>query len=127
MALQFLPRLIRNSDLASGDIIDVSLSTEGMTWNSTAVSLASNATFVDYLDEAAAGTADADTGTETDEVLVRWFQFNGNTYMVTDRDDAPTGSDASGFGAADSVLEIEGLFDLSTASLNATTGQFTIA
>ena len=112
----------------SWDIIDVGLSSEGMTWNSTAVSLSSNATFVNYLDSAAAGTADIDTSTSAaDEVLVRWFQFGGNTYLVTDREEHATNGDATGFGAADTVIEIEGLVDLSTATLNATAGQFIIA
>ncbi|MDP4782996.1 MAG: hemolysin-type calcium-binding region [Gammaproteobacteria bacterium] len=120
------------SDLSSGDMIDVALGvssgtlTEGATFTAAKVSLSANATFTDYLNAAAAGTADAEAqSVAPDEVLVRWFQFNGDTFVVTDREESG-GSDAAGFGASDTLIGITGLIDLSEAVFNATTGVLTI-
>ena len=117
------------TDFSTGDTIDVALGvsngslTEGMTFTSTAVVLSENATFAEYLDVAAAGTADAESAAvAADEVLVRWFQFNGDTFIVTDREES--GGEATGFGASDTVIAIDGLVDISELALNATTGQF---
>jgi S-layer protein len=119
------------TDLSSGDTIDINLGvssgafTEAATFTSTKVTLSSNATFVEYLNAAAAGTADAESAAvAADEVLVRWFQFNGDTFVVTDREES--GGDATGFGADDTVIAITGLIDLSAAAFNSTTGTLTI-
>ena len=75
-------------------------STAAETFNSTAISLGSNATFQDYLDEGA-----KTTGTEGE---ISWFQFNGNTYLVQDNNAATTF-----VAGSDIVVEITGLVDLS--------------
>lgn len=120
------------TDLSAGDVIDVALGvangalTEGATFTAAKVTLAANATFAQYLDAAAAGTADAEANAvAVDEVLVRWFQFGGDTFVVTDREE--NGGEDAGFGAADMVIGITGLVDLSTATFNTTTGLLTIA
>jgi hypothetical protein len=51
-----------------------------------------------------------------------YFQFGGNTYLVTDSDTQT----ADTFQSTDSVLEITGLVDLSAASFNTLTGELTI-
>jgi S-layer protein len=125
------------ADASAGDIVDLDLTNEGFTWNSTAIVFSGTASFNDYVLEAVSGTADADAGATTaDEVLVRWFQFSGNTYVVTDRDDGDRssvgglvgtgGADATGFGSQDSILELQGLFDLTAATLDVTAGQLTL-
>ena len=94
------------TDLAlgtGGDTIsgfDTGASTAAETFNTTAVTLGSNATFVDYLNEAA-----KTTGTEGE---LSWFQFGGNTYIVQDNSTSTT------FQAGDDiVVEIIGEVDLS--------------
>ena len=74
------------------------------TFNTTAISLGANATFVDYLN---AGTATNGTQGE-----ISWFQFNGNTYIVQDNNAALSYTVGS-----DMVIEIAGLQDLSTMTV----------
>ena len=129
------------TDLVSGEIIDIDLEKnssgvrlEASTFYSTAVSLSANATFAQYLDQAASNTADREASSvQADEVNVAWFQFNNDTFIVIDREEATvsgttrTDSDASGFGARDTLIALDGLYDLSTATFNGTTGQLIIA
>lgn len=61
-----------------------------------------------------------------------WFQHSGNTYIVIDGNDAVNGNPAAGAvdtytAGEDTVIEITGLVDLSTASYNQTTGTLEIA
>jgi S-layer protein len=115
------------TDASSGDIIDFGIGSGDLLWNSAAVTLSSQSTFAQYLD-AAAGIESV-----ADDINVRWFQFGGNTYLVRDIDDDNSGSstDSAGFDPTaadgDAVLELQGLFDLSTASVNDTAGQITLA
>ena len=67
---------------------------------------------------------------QTGEGEATWFQNGGNTYIVIDNDDASNiAADAvdSYVAGKDTVIEITGLKDLSTASFNATTGTLEIA
>lgn len=69
------------------------------------VTLGGAATLDEYLNVAATGG----NGTNT---LVKWFQFESNTYIVVDN----TATDA--FTATDAVVQLTGAIDLSTASLD---------
>lgn len=75
------------------------------TFASTKITLASTATFLEYLNEAAKGDA-------TTNAKLSWFQFGGNTYVVEDLTN--TGS----FAATDIVVGLTGLVDLSNAALS---------
>ncbi len=107
------------TDLSSGDVVDTGAAA---TFSSAKITLSSNSTFTQYLDAAVAANDATSAG------FVEWFQFGGNTYLVRDNDDgASTPGDTTGYTAAeDSVIEITGLVDLSTATFNATTGDLTI-
>lgn len=84
---------------------DDSIETIGATnFNATKITLAGNAVFSDFVEAAAArGTGE-----------LSWFQFNGNTYLVEDTD----GVAANFVNGADAVVEIVGLVDFSTATLD---------
>ena len=69
------------------------------------MTLADTAAFADYLNAAASG----DGGTNT---IVKWFQYAGNTYIVFDNDAANTFQNGV---AADQVIKLTGVIDLSTA------------
>jgi len=95
------------SDATAGDriqLFDVAGGTE--VWNSTAVALASTASFSDYLNAASAGDGSANA-------QISWFAFGGNTYIV---EDASAG--ASFVAGTDAVVALTGVVDLSAASLN---------
>jgi S-layer protein len=97
------------TDLAVGDKIDVAdidAGTISTTTLGAAGSLGSAATFQNYLDNAAAGNG----GTNA---LAKWFQFDGNTYLVIDNTAGAT------FAATDSVIQINGLVDLTTSAFAA--------
>ena len=86
-------------DFSEGDSIDMGATT----FNSTAVELAVNATFEQYLDATAANNVGG------------WFQFGGDTFVV----------DGVGGGATyddniNAVVAIDGLVDFSTVALNGT-------
>ncbi|HJV43182.1 hypothetical protein [Caulobacter sp.] len=63
-----------------------------------------------------ASTADGSTNG-----AIKWFQYNGNTYIVEDVSLAAT------FAATDHVVKLTGLIDLSTASYSAATNTLTLA
>ena len=69
------------------------------------ITLGGASSFANYLDAAAAGSAG---GTDS---VIKWFQFNGNTYIVVDNSNAVTFQDGG-----DQVVELVGLVDLSTAT-----------
>lgn len=69
------------------------------------ITLGGAASFANYLDAAAAGTAGA-----TDSTFA-WFQFNGNTYLVLDNSNAATFQDGG-----DQVVELVGLVSLATST-----------
>jgi len=78
----------------------------GGTFNSTALSLGSNAVFQDYLNLAAAASDGAENA------VTSYFAFGGNTYVVADNDDG-----TSFTNGVDAVVELTGVVDLSTATL----------
>jgi hypothetical protein len=107
------------TDLSAGDVI----STTGAVADnfvSTMVTGTAMSTFANMLD--AAIVAAADLGDATLDDAMAYFQFGGNTYLVTDSDTQT----ADTFQSTDSVLEITGLVDLSAASFNTLTGELTI-
>lgn len=91
------------TDLTKGDKIDVGSidSAGGVTAGALGDkgSLGSAATFQNYLDNAAAGDGSATS-------LAKWFQFDGNTYLVIDN------TAGAAFAATDAVIQINGLVDL---------------
>ena len=93
----------------AGDTIDFS-AVAGKPFNpgtlSNAITLGGAATFVNYLNAAAAQN---DAGSTN--AYMKWFQFSGNTYIVVDNDDAVTFQDG-----IDSVIELVGLIDLSNST-----------
>jgi S-layer protein len=109
------------TDLTAGDKID----TTAKTFKSDAITLASTASFQDFAN-AAVLAVNANAGD-----AAAWFQFAGNTFLVSDKD-ATAGNASAGDGAtfennADLIIAITGLVNLSTAVFNASTGDFTIA
>jgi S-layer protein len=86
---------------------DAGQSSGTSTFTSAAVSLADTAVFQDYLDAAVAGDGSTNS-------IVRWFQYNGNTYIVEDNSVASTFQNAG-----DTVVKLTGLVDLSTATFAA--------
>jgi len=103
-ASKFTPDRI--TDLSATDVL--AFTNQGTeTFNTTGITLSSLASFNDYLNAAAAGDGSTNG-------VIRWFQFNGNTYLVIDVSAATTFVDGT-----DVVVEITGLVDLSTSSLDA--------
>ena len=94
------------SDATAGDRIQL-FGTGTEVWNSTAIALASTASFSDYLNAASAST----TGGANSELS--WFAFGGNTYIVVD-----DSNNATFTAGTDGVVALTGVVDLSAASLN---------
>jgi hypothetical protein len=110
-------------DLSSGDVIVLAVNPAilgaGTTFASDAITLAGTATFNDYADAAANSVAGTVDGASS------WFQFDGNTYIVSNVDalvDSVTGVPETGVegfeDGVDAEIAIAGLIDLSTASYN---------
>ncbi|MCC2958629.1 DUF4214 domain-containing protein [Massilia sp. IC2-477] len=95
------------TDLAKGEKIKF-VSNANADFISSKVSLIAEATFDNYVTEAAKA-ADAATGSHG----IAWFQFNGNTFIVQDVD---------GNGAfnnnVDIIVKLTGIVDLSASSFN---------
>lgn len=89
------------TDLAAGDTITL-VNASGNTFTTTAVTLADGASLNDYLD-AACNTADN----------ARWFQFDGNTYVV-----GSTAADTTYTNGTDTMVKILGLIDLSASTIS---------
>lgn len=105
----------------AGDIIDASAFVQNGALNTSFVtadkiSLADTAAFADYLNAAAAG--DGSTNSHA-----TWFNYAGNTYIVVDN--SADGTFISG-AAADQVVKLTGVLDLSTVTITAG-GVFTYA
>lgn len=95
------------TDFQSGDTIQI---TGAVTFNSVKVTQADTAVFQDYVNAAINALAANGAG---------WFQYAGNTYVVAD-----TGANTTSFtDGQDTIVKLTGLVDLSTASINTTTGQ----
>jgi S-layer protein len=81
--------------ISGGSIVDAALGAK--------VTLGGAATFDQYLDAAAAGNGA--------NGLVTWFQFENNTYLVSDND-----ANAPFLAGTDAVVELSGVVDLSTSA-----------
>ncbi|TXI95196.1 MAG: calcium-binding protein [Burkholderiaceae bacterium] len=96
--------------MGAGDTIDFSATANDGGGLAAAVlgakmpSLGGSASFANYLDAAAAGNGSTDSA-------IKWFQYNGNTYIVVDNSAAATFQDGG-----DQVVELVGLVDLSTST-----------
>jgi hypothetical protein len=75
------------------------------TWTSSRMALAAGSSFDAYLDAAAAGAPKY--------AAFKWFQFDGDTYVVVDNSAAATFQDGE-----DAVVKLVGLVDLHTAAFN---------
>ena len=92
------------TDATSTDII--AFADKGTeTFTAAKVTLGGTAVFQDYLNAAAAGDGSTNG-------IISWFQFNGNTYVTQD-----ISNGATFVNAADFVVELTGLIDLSKATL----------
>lgn len=100
----------RITDFQQGDnlrFFGITDSSNQSTFGSSRISLDDGATLDQFLDEAANGTVAAA------HAILRWFQFENNTYLVNDR------STEEEFQAGvDQVIVLSGLVDLSSATLN---------
>lgn len=106
------------TDLTAGDVIDLDVANAGtVVFTKSAVVLAPTAVFQDY-----ANTAINALGADADNAA--WFQFGGNTYIVQSGN-ATAGNDF--VNGSDSIIQIVGLVDLSTASYNQSIGTLEIA
>lgn len=90
------------TDLAAGDKIDFAATSSGA-FNATKVTLGAGVTNLDLALAAAVG------GVNT----TQWFQYGGNTYVISNDADAA-------FDAGDTVVKITGLVDLSASTMAAT-------
>jgi S-layer protein len=107
-------------DPEAGDVIDLSnVTSTGQSFVSSEVTLAETAVFQDYANEAVNQLA-------ADDENFAWFQFDGNTYIVGN-DDQTDATDANFENGVDSIIQIMGTVDLSTASYNQTYGTLEIA
>ncbi len=82
-----------------------------LTFNAAPVSLAGTAIFQNYLDEAADGNSGGSNS------AISWFQFNGDTYVVSDNS-----NEEEFVNGTDSVVKLTGLIDLSTATADTFSG-----
>ena len=76
---------------------------------SNKLTLGAGASLADYANAVITGAGDGSTNGH-----LGWFQFGGNTYLVESRSAAHT----SFTDGSDAIVELQGLFDLSTATLN---------
>ena len=103
------------ADIADGDTIDLVGAATGTIANVTATNwdaaditgtLGASATLANYLDAA----ADQDGSGNS---VLEWFQFGGNTYIVSSNDDGSTGFTAG----TDLAIQITGTHDISDSSV----------
>jgi S-layer protein len=107
------------TDLEAGDVIKFDSATAGdVEFSSAALTLASTAVFQDY-----ANAAVNQFGIDVDDAA--WFQFGGNTFVVQSGGNHGTTADFQ--AGQDSIIQITGVVDLSTASYNQTDGTLEIA
>ena len=107
------------TDLATGDTIDLDGTNLGaVAFTKSAILLAPTAVFQDY-----ANTAVNALLADTNDAA--WFQFGGNTYIVQSGVAHNVVPDFK--NGVDSIIQIVGLVDLSTASYNQTQGTLEIA
>lgn len=97
------------TDFAGTDVIQLSGISFGAIADTTLagkITLANTAVFQDFLDAATAGTTAAAAG------LVRWFTFNGDTYLVVDNSPSATYQNNVDF-----VVKLTGTVDLTGADI----------
>jgi len=96
------------ADLTAGDTINVTgVATNGTaTFTTTKIALGAAATLAQYLAAAAAGDGSTNSA-------ATWFQYGGDTYLVTDN------TVGSSFAATDGVVKITGAVDLSSSTIAA--------
>lgn len=108
------------TDLTKGDIINLNSVTNdsgvASTFVTAKVTLLPAATFDEYLNKAAEATTG---GTDS---IAKWFQFEGNTYLVNDNSNNATFTEGT-----DTIVKITGLVDLSNSTYVAGTDTLTIA
>lgn len=106
------------TDLSAGDVIDLDAANAGtVVFVKAAITLAATAVFQDYANAAANAL-----GTDGNDAA--WFQFQGNTYIVKSGNTTANNDFVNG---QDSIIQIVGLVDLSTASYNQSIGTLEIA
>jgi len=88
------------TDIEDGETVTLAAAL-GNAFTTSKLSLAAGSTFADYLD-AACDTADN----------ARWFQFEGNTYVV-----GSSAADLTFSNGVDTVVKLVGLLDLSGSSI----------
>ncbi len=105
------------ADLAAGDVIDLDAANVGsVVFSQSAIVLAGTAVFQDYANAAVNALG-------IDPNNAAWFQLDGHTYIVQ------SGNTISGndfVNGSDSIIQIVGAVDLSTASYNQTQGTLEI-
>ncbi len=94
--------------MGAGDVINL----DGVSLGATTagalgakITLGGAASFANYLDAAAA------TATGATNAVLKWFQFDGNTFLVSDNSNNVTFADG-----VDTVVSLVGLVDLSTST-----------
>ncbi len=95
------------TDAGSGDILQFTSLAGTQTFEKDQVTVSGQETLQSYLDAAAHDSAGNTNGN------VAWFQYQGNTYVVADYSAATTFQDAS-----DVVVKLQGLVDLSEATIS---------
>ena len=106
------------TDFTAGDILDLGHATAGIILefdNATnglgaKISLASSATFTDYLDNATAGNKSTTDGATS------WFNFSGDTYLVVDSSSASTFTKTSATNS-DLLVKFTGTLDFSKSTV----------
>ncbi len=96
------------TDFTKGETIKF-VSHANANFASSKVTLIAEATFDNYVTEAAKAADAVSGGTHG----IAWFQFGGNTFIVQDID-----GDAAFTNGADSIVKLTGLVDLSASSFN---------
>ena len=107
------------ADIADGDTIDLVGAATGTIANVTAANwdaaditgtLGASATLANYLDAA----ADQDGSTNS---VLEWFQFGGDTYIVSSNDDGTGGASAGFTAGTDLAIKLTGTHDISDSSV----------
>lgn len=95
------------TDLEDGETVDFGIASVADAALDDAITLQDTAQFNDFIEAATAGDGSA-------AGIVKWFQFQGNTYLVQDN------SASAVFDAGtDSIVRLSGLIDLSDAAVSA--------
>lgn len=102
-------------DFAAGDAVAFATGTVE-SFTDTAITLSSAATLSDYINAASVDT------TADGDALIKWFNFGGNTYVVVDRS-----NNGTFLAGTDTVIELQGVLDLSDATLDTTNNTLTFA